>query len=210
MKKRNDLKLDHITVVARTLEEGASHIKGMLGIDMPAGGAHPRMGTHNRLLSLGKDLFLELIAIDPEAKAREQPRWFDLDRFDAEPSLGTWVLGTDNIKAALAEAHPESGSATRITRGELNWLISIPKDGSMPLDGAFPTLIEWPEGEHPAARMIDLGCRLRSLAIEHPDADQIEALIGHRIDRTSITIRSGAVKAIRAEIDTPAGTRVLS
>jgi len=163
----------------------------------------------NRLLSLGEDAFLELIAIDPKAPFPDHPRWFDLDRFHAEPILGTWVLGTDDIEATLAEAHPESGLATRITRGELNWLISIPEDGSMPMDGAFPTLIEWPEGAHPATRMIDLGCRLHSLTVEHPEAEQIEMLIGDRIDQASISIRNGATKNICAKIQTPDGIRIL-
>lgn len=210
MIKKENLKLDHITVLARTLEEGVAHIRDMLDIEMPAGGAHPRMGTHNKLLSLGADCFLEVIAINPEARPPERPRWFDLDQFDRGPTLGTWVLRTGDIQAALPGAHPESGCATEITRGELNWLISIPKDGSMPLDGTFPALIEWPEGEHPAARMVDLGCRLRSLTIEHPAAKEIDAIIGGRIDRDMITIRSGVAKSIRAEIDTPDGMKVLT
>lgn len=209
MASRSNLKLDHITVVARTLDEGAAHIQDMLGIDMPLGGAHPAMGTHNRLLSLGETSFLELIAVDPQASAPGHPRWFNLDHFDGSPVLGTWVLGTDDIAATVLEAHPDSGAAARITRGDLSWLISIPKDGSMPLDGAFPTLIEWPDGPHPASRMTDLGCRLRSLTVSHPEAASIEALIGDRIDRTCVAIREG-VTAMTVEIETPHGMRVLS
>ncbi|GFE48353.1 polyphosphate kinase [Roseobacter cerasinus] len=204
-----DLKLDHITVVARTLDEGADHIRQMLGIDMPQGGAHPAMGTHNRLLSLGESTFLELIAVDQQAAAPDRPRWFDLDRFDGPPVLATWVLGTDDIPAALSTAHPDSGEATPITRGDLSWLISVPKDGSMPVDGAFPALIEWPSGPHPASRMPDLGCRIQSLSISHPDAETIEVLIGNRIDRTCITISKGP-KSILAQIETPNGMKVLS
>ena len=53
------LALDHITIVAPTLEEGAGHVHDQIGIDMPAGGRHPEMGTHNLLLRLGDDVFLE-------------------------------------------------------------------------------------------------------------------------------------------------------
>ena len=111
------LKLDHITVVARTLEEGSEYIRNALGIDMPEGGAHPRMGTHNKLMSLGPDVFLELIAVDPNAEKPGRARWFDLDRFNGSPHLGTWVLGTGDIEDALTDAHPDSGQATQITRG---------------------------------------------------------------------------------------------
>lgn len=210
MGNTNLLKLDHITVVARSLEEGCTYIKDALGIDMPNGGAHPRMGTHNKLMSLGDEVFLELIAIDPDASAPDRPRWFNLDAFDDAPRLGTWVVGTDDIDATLAQLPPASGRANEITRGELTWLISIPDDGTMPLDGACPTLIEWPDGPHPASKMTDLGCRLTALTIEHPEAGTIQGLFGDRIDSDFITIIDGPEMKIRASIQTPSGTRELS
>ena len=210
MTDRQMLQFDHIAVFARTLEEGAAHIKRCLGIDMPTGGAHPRMGTHNLLLSLGENSFLEVIAIDPQAPAPQRARWFGLDTFDAEPVLGTWVLGTDDLHTEAARSPSASGPVIEMTRGALNWLICVPQDGSMPLDGAFPTLIEWPKGPHPAVRMIDLGCRLKSLVIEHPQADQILAQIGDRLDLQRITIRTAPAKSISAQIETPDGMRWLS
>ena len=210
MANTNSLKLDHITVVARSLEEGCAYIKDALGIDMPEGGAHPRMGTHNKLMSLGDDMFLELIAIDPDANAPDRPRWFNLDAFDDDPRLGTWVVGIDDIDATLAQLPPISGRANEITRGDLTWLISIPDDGTMPLGGGCPTLIEWPDGPHPASRMTDLECRLTALTIEHPEAVTIEGLIGDRIDRDFITITDGPEMKIRASIQTPNGACELS
>ena len=63
---------------------------------MPAGGAHPLMGTHNHLLRLGETLFLEVIAPDPAAGPSLRPRWFALDdprvraELTASPRLTTW------------------------------------------------------------------------------------------------------------------------
>jgi hypothetical protein len=204
------MKLDHITVVARSLEEGLDHIRSTLGIEMPVGGTHPRMGTHNRLMALGSDSFLELIAIDPNAPPPGRPRWFGLDRFDGPPRLATWVVGVADIQAELMAGHPASGEATPITRGELRWMISIPGDGSMPLDGAYPTLIEWPPGRHPAASMIDLGCRLTALRVTHPRAGEIEAHLGYRIDLDLIDLRRGPTLALEADIATPNGPRILT
>ncbi|WP_393939598.1 VOC family protein [Piscinibacter sakaiensis] len=53
------------------------------------GGAHPHMGTHNRLLRLGDHCYLEVIAIDPAAPPPARARWFGLDRLapDAAPRL---------------------------------------------------------------------------------------------------------------------------
>ena len=71
--------IDHLIVAATTLEEGAQFVQKALGVAPQPGGKHERMGTHNCLLKLGPELYLEIIAIDPEGKTPSQPRWFDLD-----------------------------------------------------------------------------------------------------------------------------------
>ena len=72
------LTFDHLTVAALTLEQGVAHIERALGVVIPAGGAHPLMGTHNHLMRLGEGAFLELIAPDP-AVTPQRVRWFGLD-----------------------------------------------------------------------------------------------------------------------------------
>ncbi len=61
------LKLDHLVIAARTLDEGARYVAARLGVETAAGGAHPLMRTHNRLLNLYGGAYLEVIAIDPAA-----------------------------------------------------------------------------------------------------------------------------------------------
>ena len=68
-----------------------------------AGGKHAHMGTHNRLLSLG-DLYLEVIAPDPEAPRPAWPRWFDLDNFDGPPRLTNWICRSDDLDDDLGLA----------------------------------------------------------------------------------------------------------
>ena len=46
--------LDHLVVAARTLEEGAAWVEAALGVKTLPGGKHPLMGTHNRVLSIGR------------------------------------------------------------------------------------------------------------------------------------------------------------
>jgi catechol 2,3-dioxygenase-like lactoylglutathione lyase family enzyme len=60
--------LDHLAIVAPDLDSGCAFVSRVLGVDLQPGGAHPRMGTHNRLLRLGPDTYLEVIAIDPSAQ----------------------------------------------------------------------------------------------------------------------------------------------
>jgi len=181
--------LDHITVVADSLEQGAAYVREHLGVSAQLGGEHPKMGTHNLLLKLGNELFLEIIAINPQSKAPKQSRWFGLDTLKGRvPRLATWVIGTKDIQSDLTKSPLELGKATEITRGELTWKISIGNDGELILDGAYPSLIEWPTGVHPASGMKDLGCSLLSLEVHHPDAKAIQQLLNNRFfdDRVSI------------------------
>ena len=66
--------VDHLVVFAADLAGGVDWCQRTLGISPTAGGEHPLMGTHNRLLALGGGAYLEIIAIDPDAAAPEPPR----------------------------------------------------------------------------------------------------------------------------------------
>ncbi len=202
------LVLDHLATTARTLDEGVAWVRESLGIAMPPGGSHPRMGTHNRLLALGPADFLEVIAVDPDAPAPGVRRWYGLDSFDDSPRIGTWILGTPDIAASLADAHPDSGPAVAAIRGDLEWLISVPEDGSMPMQGAYPTLIQWPHGPLPVTRMQGGGCSLHSLPVHHPESAWIAARLKGQFDDPRVTFADGPVE-IQATFDTPAGRRLL-
>ncbi len=207
---RTPLVLDHLAVVAPSVESGVAHVRTALGIDVPPGGAHPLMGTKNHLVRLGDACFLEIIAIDPDASAPDRPRWFDLDRRgDAPPRLEHWLLGTPDLDATLAEAGDLAGKALHQTRGELAWRISVAADGALPLGGAFPSFLQWPAGPHPAGRMPELGCRLVRLDVEHPEAGRIAKFLAGRLDDDRVRVGERARVRLRATIDTPDGVRVL-
>lgn len=97
--------LDHLTVATLTFEQGIAYIRRALNVDIPFGGAHPLMGTHNCLMQIGDAIFLEVIAPDP-AVTPQRARWFGLD----DPEM-----------RALAEDHEATvGSVIRVPRGELS------------------------------------------------------------------------------------------
>jgi Glyoxalase-like domain len=209
------LHLDHITIAALTLEEGVAYAQDALGVAIPPGGAHPLMGTHNHLLRLGEGLFLEVIAPDPSSGPPARTRWFGLDdramraSLAPSPRLVTWVVRTTDIAASLAGVEGAAGPAVTVTRGALSWLISVPADGSMPFGGAFPTLIEWPAGPHPASRMGDHGCALKSFRVEHPQARRIGAMLAPHFTDPRVSIGEGMAPRFEAVIETPHGPRRL-
>lgn len=72
-------KIDHIAVGATSLERGQTELKQTLGVEIPKGGKHEFMATHNCVAQVGNSSFIEILAIDPEGKAITHPRWFTLD-----------------------------------------------------------------------------------------------------------------------------------
>jgi hypothetical protein len=209
------LQLDHITIAADSLADGVAYVEAALGVRIPFGGTHPLMGTHNHLLRPGDTLFLEIIAPDPAAGPLPRRRWFSLDdpklrgELSPSPRLLTWVLAADDIEAALREVPHAAGPAVTVTRGDLKWLISVPSDGSMPFGGAFPTMIQWPRGPHPASRMPDLGCSLAGFEIAHPEAERIGRWLQPYLADPRVRFVAAEQPSLRATTRTPQGERRL-
>ncbi|MEO6921081.1 MAG: VOC family protein [Collimonas sp.] len=172
-------RIDHLVVTAASLELGVEYVHRMLGVTLETGGEHPRMGTHNCLLRLGDALFLEVIAINPDAPHPGRSRWFPLDALnpDSQPRLATWVVRTNDIHAAVAVSPIPLGAIEPMTRGQLNWLITIPEDGGLPMDGVAPVFIEWQAQPHPAAKLQNLGCSLVRLEARHAEAEKLSGLL---------------------------------
>ncbi|WP_158967419.1 VOC family protein [Chachezhania sediminis] len=202
------LRLDHIAVAGRTLDAAAAHVEACLGVPLQPGGQHPRFGTHNRLLGLADGLYLEAIAIDPEAPAPDRPRWFGLDEFDGPARLTTWICAMDRLDPR-PDGLDGSGAAVALTRGDLRWQMAVPDAGALPFDGLHPALIAWEGDHHPANRLAPSGCRLISLEIRHPEADRLQALLAPHLHDTRIGFAPGD-PALKATFETPSGLRVLS
>lgn len=196
-----------MAVSGRTLEAAAAHVEAALGVAMGAGGRHDVFGTYNRLLGLEDGLYLEAIAIDPEAPQPGRARWFDLDRFAGPPRLTNWICRTGDLEGAAASL-PGSGTPVALARGDLRWQMAVPQDGCLPFDNLSPALIRWQGELHPAAMLAPSGCRLRRLVIAHPQADDLKARCEAGLRDTRVVFETGA-PAMEAEFETPHGRRVL-
>jgi hypothetical protein len=201
------LRLDHLAVTAERLDEGVAAVEAALGVALSGGGQHPHMGTHNRLLGLG-DVYLEVIAVDPDAPKPAWPRWFDMDRFSGPPRLTNWIAACDDIAAELALAPPGTGTPVALARGDYRWQMAVPKDGRLPIDNAFPALIQWQGALHPARALPDVGVRLLRLEIAHPESAALTKALA-RFSDPRVVIVPGTAKAMRAIFATPHGERHL-
>jgi Glyoxalase-like domain len=211
------LKLDHITVIAPTLAEGVGHVRACPDIEVPFGTRHLYMGTHNHRLQLGGNVYLEIVALDPEGIAPGRARWFGLDNQDQVRSdwdqgrrLRGWVASTATIDEVVAAHRAVFGETVPLPPAEPAFAFAIPKDGSLPLEGAAPSLIDHRGDPTSMAEIPDLGARLRSLTLEHPDPAAIEKLYRDLGVAAPPAVVPGPRLRYRAEIDTPGGPKVLT
>lgn len=205
-------RIDHIVITAPSLELGAAWAYEQLGVQFQAGGEHPRMGTHNLLLRLGETTYLEVIAINRAAAKPSRPRWFELDSQPSEPRLACWVARTNGIQDSVALASEPLGTIEAMSRDALEWLISIPEDGCLPLGGVAPALIQWQSTNHPAQNMQERGCQLVALDLLHPDPKRVNELLRSLAisePGVSLHVREASAPSLVAHINTPRGLRTV-
>ena len=222
--------VDHLVVLATDLVSGAAWCERTLGVAPAAGGEHPLMGTHNRLLQLSSPAhprtYLEIIAINPIA-AHAIPagvkRWFDMDcqALQAQvaqhgPRFIHWVAAVPDAAAAhaaLAAQGLERGdilSASRATpQGLLQWRITVRPDGQRLLDGCLPTLIEW-GAQHPCNTLPASGVTLQSLVLQHPHAPALAAACQAIGLDGQVAVQHAAPPSLRATLATPRGLVTLT
>ncbi|MGJ7544832.1 VOC family protein [Variovorax sp. LT1R16] len=218
-------RIDHLVIAARTLDEGVRWCEATLGVVPGPGGAHPLMGTHNRLISVATPAFpqayLEIIAIDATkepTRAAGLHRWFDLDDAALQaglaqhgPQLVHFVARVTDAAASLQALASGPGpidrgplvEASRDTpAGRLDWKISVRDDGQRLFYGTLPTVIQWGP-VHPADTMPASGVTLLGLAASHPRPEVLRAALT-ALGLDAFVVQAGPPNLI-ATLQTPRG-----
>jgi hypothetical protein len=209
---------DHLVVAADTLDQGAAFIQNRLGVEPSGGGKHVIMGTHNRVLKLGRDRYLEVIAIDPDGRQPRFPRWFNLDhpalqnRLKIRPRLITWVVRTNAIDLLAERIYDQRVCVRHMQRDALQWRFALLQDGSMPGNGLIPHIIQWAGNRHPAESMAESGVTLAGFDGVHAEPESVQRVVALMGLDGCVCIRP--VSGLRppglyAQIKTPAGMVVL-
>lgn len=173
----NGARIDHLVVAGRDLDEMISSFAASTGVTATYGGAHPGLGTHNAVMSLGGDMYLELLAPDPsQAGSFLEQLGLDSHR------LVTFAVATSDIDiaaAALERTGAEPGPVIEMSRTRpdgvvLRWKSTSPAATGFQL--LVPFAIDWGTAAHPSDSAPG-GCELEALTIHHPAPAQVAAMI---------------------------------
>lgn len=204
-------RLDHLLWAVPDLAQGIDEMARQTGVRACLGGRHPGVGTHNALLDLGAEGYLEIIAPDPTQDALS-----GLGRHLEslhEPRLITWAVRTWDIAAIERRARaaglvPEgivAMSRQRPDGRQLAWRIL--ELGGHDEGGLIPFFIEWQGDEHPSHDAPG-GCRLEDFVLEPPVPSKIHELLA--VLGLAVEVRRGSRPRLLASLSTPRGPLNLS
>lgn len=175
--------LDHIIFAAPELEQGMDVIESILDTRPVIGGRHPNFGTHNALLSIGDNIYLEVIAPDPDLEIPPHGLFLE-EAFQKPPHLATWVIRSYNIEETLSGIDNtivqmgalQSGSRMTPDGQKVEWKLSDPY--VLPMGGAIPFIIDWGSTPHPSSSLPNAG-HLIGLSLDHPDPSTVDRVLRH-------------------------------
>ncbi|MFC3889841.1 VOC family protein [Lentzea rhizosphaerae] len=192
--------IDHLVYAAPELDAAVDEIEQRFGVRAAGGGQHLGLGTHNRLLALGKRTYLEIIAPDPGQPEPDLPRPFGVDGVTT-PGLVGWAITCDDIdqaRTAAATAGFDPGAVIdgqrRTASGDvLRWRLT----SNALTGGVVPFLISWGDTPSPAISAPP-GLVLESVHVEHPEPALITSCL-HALG-ASVEVRSAPEPALVAVI----------
>ena len=143
-----NFKIDHFVFGANTLSEGSNTIKKILDEDLSEINTHEKMGTHNRVISLGSS-YLEIIALDPKNQNANNNTWFNLsnkiyrEKFLKIPKLISFVISYEKFNSSIFFE-----KEFLVSRNKYKWFFKKPNfeylnKNNFTNTNLFPSLINW-------------------------------------------------------------------
>jgi hypothetical protein len=166
--------VDHIMLGAANLDAGVRELESLTGIRAVYGGEHPHLGTHNAIVSLGPETYIEVIA--PRAGATVSDDLADLAKLEHLTPVG-WAVAVDDVRALKAHlaksgiktTEPRPGSRKTPSGDVLRWeTVNIESAG----DNA-PFFIHWAEPRTHPAKSAPGGCTLTNIEFEDPNVAEM-------------------------------------
>jgi hypothetical protein len=193
--------IDHIVYACRNLEQGIKEIKEKTGVVAVYGGKHLDFGTHNALINIGNEVYLEIIAPDPSNQKIDPPRWMGVDLIKDTGRITRVALKSDDLekdveilrKISPKCAHWGKGSRKTSSGKDISWKMAYPL--AEPLIDLVPFMVEWKGDYHPTQDIPEMMNLLQiDLYAENP-ADFLDIF-----PEGMVQIYSGSRKEIKVRI----------
>lgn len=207
----NPLQLDHLMWGAASLEQGMELAEQLFNVRAAPGGSHAGLGTCNALLSLGEDVYLEIIAPDPEQQVAST--FVENLRALPQPGLVTFAVGSGALGSAALRAEQAGldvigpqATQRRTPAGEmLVWeLLYFTGHGH---GGLMPFAIDWLTTPSPALSAPAAGAFV-SMEVHSPNAEQLAGEFAQL--QIEVPVVASEQPGITATIAAPGGNVSLS
>ncbi len=171
--------IDHVGIAAADLAFATDFVAQRTGVTAAAGGAHPGLGTHNALMSLGDGAYLELIS--PLPGATLSPDFAQFAKLTT-PTPVFFAVRSSDLAATrellrargFAVSELQAGSRVKPDGSTLRWRTF---DVSGPGLAAAPFFIQWEAGSaHPSATSPQ-GCTLARLEASDVELSGLDKLL---------------------------------
>ena len=204
------LTVDHLTVIAPTLESGIAAFEKHAGVSATLGGKHSINGTEIALISLGERRYPELLCPDPDGPP-EGSLGEQIAQVDA-PVFVNYLVRCNDIDSTADQAEtiglkvdPDFTMSRNTPEGDhLEWRIGV--FSGHPFGSIVPHLIDWMDSTHPATQCVD-GCRFKSLQAITPDVSELTRI--HDTLQIEVDVVAGDQHGLVAVLDTPRGELIL-
>ena len=202
MKKEREENMDHIILGINNLDKGIAQFKELTGVEPVFGGVHPYSFTHNALVALDDEIYIEIMAPRPDAE--NVPEYF-LGLENLTPI--DWAVRTRHTErtkeklnaAGFITSKNKDGSRTKSDGTRLSWITF-----SVEQQQDFPFFIEWgADTVHPSATS-PKGCSLKSFHINTPDVEAMNKL--NTILQLGATVAKETKTQLQVMLETPKGT----
>lgn len=203
--------IDHIVYAVANLELSIEKFKKATGLEVYAGGEHPDWGTHNAIVRIGEQTYLEFLAKKKTGQPVHNQTWMGLDFLDGD-KITRWALASKDVEQDVKYLQKYKQELATIVIGSraidehkmLNWLMTtvLPSPEVEPA----PFLIDWKKSEHPTSA-IPQNCSIKSFIIEHAESEVLKKLLEKL--QCPIEIYPSHTTQLKLVLDTPKGEIVI-
>jgi len=205
-------KIDHLVYCVEDLTTARTDFKSKYGLESVIGGKHLKHGTHNALINLGNQCYLEILAIDKENEVDPDHIWMGLNFLQNE-KFTRWALKSDDILFDQSCSMKYDPALSELSEGQrkkpdgavINWQMIRPI--STPEVEIFPFFLDWSSSHAHPTDDIPISGQLLSLSLTHPEPSRFETHF--KALGIDLTVTQGVTAKILAKIKTSKGVFVI-